>query len=101
MRHTLIIIAGPEKGRSFSLQDRENLTIGRGGTSDTQINDPHMSRLHCRILVEEDRVLLTDIGSTSGMLVGRKAFDQFELRPGDVIHVGGSKIRYELESSQE
>ncbi len=55
MKRQLVIIAGPDKGRSFSLADGESLVIGRGEASDTQINDSRMSRVHCQVHVEKGR----------------------------------------------
>ncbi len=52
MSRQLITVSGPEAGRKFSLEDGQTLVIGRGQASDTQINDPRMSRVHCRVEVD-------------------------------------------------
>jgi len=58
--HIILIISGPESGRTFPLEDGQTLQIGRGQNSDTKINDPYMSRVHCRISVDGDRVQIVD-----------------------------------------
>ena len=73
MQRQLVVIAGPETGRTFRVEDGQTLTIGRGQTSDTQINDPHMSRVHCRVQVDGGKMLLADAGSSSGTLDRRSA----------------------------
>ena len=60
MKHQLVIVAGPEKGRTFELDDGQTLAIGRGQASDTKINDPSMSRVHCRVQIDGGKTMLLD-----------------------------------------
>ena len=101
MQRTLIVISGPDKGRTFSLADGQTLTIGRGQASNTQINDPRMSRVHCRIAVDGGKTVLSDAGSTGGTHVGQAKISEQELKPGDTFRVGDTEIRYSLSGSQE
>ncbi len=97
MRHQLTTIEGPVEGRVFTLADGETLTIGRGKASDTRLRDPRISRIHCQVAIDGDRVLLTDLGSFGGTSVGGRRVSQCELRPGDVIQIGDTKFQYQLE----
>ena len=97
----LVVIAGPETGRTFPVDDGQTLTLGRGQASDTQINDPHMSRVHCRVRVDGGRLLLSDAGSSSGTLVDGAPIIDRELQPGDVFQIGDTRIRYQLGEPQE
>lgn len=101
MKHEVVIIAGPEKGRMFQLTDGQTLAIGRGQASDTQINDPSMSRVHCRVQIDGGKTMLLDAGSSSGTIVAGEKMTQRELKPGDVFQAGNSQFRYQLESAQE
>lgn len=94
MTQELSIIAGPDKGRRFPLQDGQTLVIGRGKDSDTQIGDPRISRTHCRVQIEGGKVILTDDGGSGGTLVGGTPIDRHELKPGEVFQVGDSQLRY-------
>jgi predicted component of type VI protein secretion system len=47
---------------------RETL-IGRGSECNLKIASSQVSRRHCRIVVTDDRVLMTDLGSANGTLV--------------------------------
>ncbi len=96
MARELVIVAGPDTGRRFSMEDGQTLTIGRGKASDTQINDPHMSRVHCRVQVDGDKTLLLDAGSTGGTLVDGRPVERHELQPGDIFQIGDSQFRYQL-----
>ena len=101
MQQQLTIIEGPEAGRVFALTNGQTLSIGRGQMSDTQVNDPRLSRVHCQVQVESDRVLLTDHGSSGGTFVGGQQITDRVLRPGDVIQMGDTKMRYEIEGIQD
>jgi serine/threonine protein kinase len=95
MSRKLIITGGPEKGRTFPLEDGQTLVIGRGQASDTKINDPHMSRIHCRVQVDGGRTVLLDAGG-AGTLVRGDKIEQHELQPGDEFQVGGTTLRFQL-----
>ena len=68
MHRQLIISAGPEKARTFSLEDGQALLIGRVQQSDTKITDPHMSRVRSHVHVDGGTMELVDNGSSSGTL---------------------------------
>ncbi|XZE52255.1 protein kinase domain-containing protein [Planctomycetaceae bacterium SH139] len=100
MQYQLIVISGPDKGRSFPLVDGETLTIGRGQASNTQINDPRMSRVHCRVTVDGGKTKLSDAGSTGGTFVGQMQIAEHELKSGETFRVGDSEFRYVLDGIQ-
>ncbi|MBC8872545.1 MAG: protein kinase [Planctomycetes bacterium] len=101
MQCQLVIVAGPEKGRTFPIEDGQTLAIGRGQASDTQINDPRMSRVHCRVQMDGGKVILLDAGSSSGTFVAGEKTVQHELKPGEMFQVGDTRIRYQFESTHE
>ena len=101
MQCQLVIVAGPDKGRTFPIEEGQTLAIGRGQASDTQINDPHMSRVHCRVQMDGGKVLLLDAGSSSGTFVAGQKIARQELKPGEMFQVGDTRIRYQFESTPE
>ena len=101
MQCQLVIVAGPDKGRTFPIENGQTLTIGRGQASDTQINDPHMSRVHCRVQMDGGKAILLDAGSSSGTFVAGQKIVQHELRLGEMFQVGDTRIRYQLEGPPE
>jgi len=90
----LVVIEGPDKGRTVDLQSGQTLVLGRGTGCDVQLKDPHASRTHCRIVVADNRAVLVDAGSRYGTEVGGKQVSDYELQPDDVISLGESKIRF-------
>ena len=86
---------GPDTGRSFDLNDGQTLMVGRGQASDTRINDPRISRIHCHIQVDGGKATIVDAGSVGGTAVNGQSIKQHELSPGDVIEIGDTKLRFE------
>lgn len=80
--HELVLVSGPDKGRVFRLEEGQTLVIGRGQASDTRINDPSMSRVHCRAMVDNGAVWLVDAGSSTGVIVKGVKADKIQLKPG-------------------
>ena len=69
--------------RVHYLREGDNV-IGRAPTSDLVIASPQVSRQHARLRVAGGKVLLQDLGSTSGTFINsKKLTGEHELRPGD------------------
>ena len=96
MQLYLVVVAGPDAGRCFSLENRQGLVIGRGPNSDTQINDPRVSRVHCRLELKGNQAWLLDAGGVGGTFVGGQRVERHALRPGDLFQVGDTTLRYQL-----
>jgi DNA-binding winged helix-turn-helix (wHTH) protein len=55
--------------------------------------DPAISRDHARVVVEDRRVFIEDLGSKNGTFVGARRIDApTELVDGDVISIGSARI---------
>ncbi len=67
MAYQLVICNGPEKGRTIELPAGKTLMVGRGEDCDVQLADPRASRVHCKLQVADDGIVLTDAGSTWGI----------------------------------
>ena len=64
-------------------------TIGRAVDADLIIDDPSISRLHTRLLVSRESVVLSDLGSRNGTLLNGAALKEPRaIAPGDVITLG-------------
>lgn len=95
MSHKIHIVGGPEKGRVFSLVDGQTLVIGRGQQSDTKINDPFISRIHCKVSLSGTSVMLLDAGGGNTLVDGAPVNEK-GLGPGDEFQAGSSLFRYAI-----
>lgn len=84
----LTMRSGPTPGKTYPLEMQEVL-LGRDLVNDIAISDPEVSRRHARFLMQEDNVIIEDLGSTNGtFLNGQRISTPQQLRAGDVITLG-------------
>jgi serine/threonine protein kinase len=100
MSAQFVVTAGPDRGRSFSLTQGQTLQIGRSQATATKLTDAAISRVHCEVEWDGDKILLINI-STAGTLVNGKPVSRHELTPGDVINLGSTEIRFQLGDAAE
>jgi serine/threonine protein kinase len=93
MAYQLVICNGPEKGRTVDLPAGKTLVVGRGEDCDVQLADPRASRVHCKLQVDDDSVVLIDAGSTWGTRLNGSSVKEQKLKSGDVIELGETQIR--------
>jgi sigma-B regulation protein RsbU (phosphoserine phosphatase) len=78
------------------------LVIGRSPPAALIIPQADISRQHCRIDIEGDRAVLSDLGSTNGTFVGGERVKQpTRLRNGSQLSLGSFPIRYERRDKSE
>ncbi len=76
---------------------RSGVTIGREG-SDVVLTDLEVSRRHARLRLLGERLAIEDLGSTNGtFLNGQRVTGVSELKHGDVLKLGNSSLRIEVE----
>jgi pSer/pThr/pTyr-binding forkhead associated (FHA) protein len=73
------------------------LTLGRAGDNALPLGgDEFASGHHARIESQRDGVWIFDLGSTNGTYVNGERIDgRHRLRPGDVVQVGETELRFE------
>jgi hypothetical protein len=85
-RISLKALEGNEAGTVFAVA-KPRVTIGRSN-ADIIIDDRVVSRLHCALEISEDSVLLRDLGSTNGTIVGNELVQTATLTSGSTFRVG-------------
>lgn len=84
----LIVRRGPQPNQIYEL-NKGILTIGRDITNDIVINDPEVSRHHCRLTQGSGGYTLEDLGSTNGTFVnGQRLTGPRPLSHNDMIGLG-------------
>lgn len=66
-------------------------SMGRGTDVDLRVDDPSVSRRHAEIRTGMPSVI-SDLGSTNGIVVDDQHVRQAQLRDGSVIHLGNTTI---------
>jgi len=104
-RPHLIVLSGPELGRSFELSN-EPVELGRDPTCGVTLTSDGVSRKHARVQMIFALYFVSDLGSTNGTFVNEKAATMAQLKDGDQIRMGGAIVKFvanhlELRYSQE
>ncbi|MFU8779865.1 MAG: protein kinase domain-containing protein [Kiritimatiellia bacterium] len=84
----LEVLEGYEAGTRVAL--KSELLVGRSVTSGLVLEDPSLSKFHCRFRVVDGVVTVTDLGSTNGTLVNGIGVLRSPLEDGDQILVGST-----------
>lgn len=82
---------GPLAGKTYPLE-MGSTQIGRGEDNDLVVRDRGISRHHCRLVRQGDRVEVVDMGSTNGTFVGQERVQKSPLADGDLL-VLGTQVR--------
>ena len=74
-----------------------SLVVGRGTEADLRINDPGVSRRHVEFAVDESadgrvEIVVSDLGSTNGMLVDGHRVSSAALHDGSAVRVGRTTL---------
>jgi transcriptional regulator with GAF, ATPase, and Fis domain len=73
----------------------EEITIGTGPGQTLQLRDRCVSRIHCVIRVNEDGLLLEDLGSTNGTYMSGRRTQSSYVAAGDPITIGETTVTIE------
>ncbi|UCF80583.1 MAG: FHA domain-containing protein [Acidobacteriota bacterium] len=97
LRITLEIISGLQKGRTLEITD-SCMTLGRC-LRGIELTDVAISRKHAVIEVYGDRgILLRDLASINGTQVNGQLIAQAQLKDGDVVRMGTTEFRVQVQS---
>ncbi|RPI51916.1 MAG: FHA domain-containing protein [Chloroflexi bacterium] len=89
---------GPE--REFGLS-KASVTLGRALSNDIVLGDSRASREHARLECGPQGCEIVDLGSSNGTRLNGNPVQREVLKPGDVVGLGSSQLRYEVEPTQD
>jgi len=70
------------------------ITIGRSKTNDIQINSEFVSRAHARILMTDQEIVIEDVSSKNGIVVGATSVSRHVFNDGDTVTLGTTHITF-------
>ena len=68
------------------------MTIGRKPENDIVLNDSSISRVHARVRLQSNKLTITDLDSTNGVVVNGLPIKESQVFAGDEIILGQSKL---------
>jgi serine/threonine protein kinase len=99
MAQRLLVIDGADQGAIFPLVKGSTLLIGSSNKqADICLNDLYVKRVHCLLHVGERIVVKDHQPNTGGVFINGQRVTEQELRLGEVLRVGNSSLRLELDA---
>lgn len=97
----LLVIAGPDKGRTFEAVPAVPMVIGRSNESDIRLADKRVSPVHCKLEVRIGQLFVVDLDSQVGTAVNNVFVKEYTLHYGDTLTVGDNVILIQDPDSPE
>jgi diguanylate cyclase (GGDEF)-like protein len=91
-RPRLTIMTGIAAGKVVALDGKDQFVIGRGHRADIRIEDPGVSREHCRIVRRQEQLFLQDLSSRNGTILNGDRIVCVPLHPGDRVQLGPNTV---------
>ena len=103
MHVNLTVKAGPHEGTVFEFKERANFVVGRSERANFRltVKDNSISRIHFMIEVNPPQCRLTDMESTNGTRVNGKKVAMADLKDGDLITAGKTKLLVSMVGADE
>lgn len=82
-----------ERGQTRQFEGRPPFDIGRSGDAELSLRDPEVSRRHACFQSRDGVVYVDDLQSRNGtFLNGRRVTEAIEVREGDAVDVGTTRM---------
>jgi len=99
--HCLELIEGHDAGHRFIVGAAE-VSIGRTAPADIVLADSEVSRTHCRLVLQNGVLTVTDLNSTNGTFIdGVRLSAPAPLPVGAVLRVGRQSLKHEWRTHRE
>lgn len=90
----LVVIQEKVPELEFEL-GKASVSIGRAMTNEVILDDGRVSRSHARIECSASRCVIVDLKSANGTRLNGVRVERAELKPGDILSLGNTQIRFE------
>lgn len=84
---SIIVVRTDGTQRELPLK-KQRYIIGRQSDAGIRLPDASVSRQHAELVIDDDRMVIKDLGSSNGTFVNRKRVNQMDLTAGDLVSVG-------------
>ncbi len=99
--HYLLFTNGPEQGRRIEINE-DPVVIGRSHEVDITLQDTGTSKRHCRVVLRNARVRVTDLGSTNGTYLDDKKLEETAILPPEsFLEIGSHVLKHEFRDRAE
>jgi hypothetical protein len=86
--YKLMVVAGPNRGASYSVADGGETSIGRQSGNSVVLQSSRVSKRHCVLVASHGELVVRDEGSSNGTFVNGVLAKEKNVQSGDRISVG-------------
>jgi hypothetical protein len=88
----LVVLTGNQEAQRVRLRAQGHV-LGRSPDADLPIDDPYASEFHARVGLQDEKVIVHDLGSTNGTYVnGRRVTSPTSVSRGDTVQIGKTTL---------
>ena len=88
----LVIMDESDEARRVRLRPAGHV-VGRSSDADIAVEDPYASEFHARVGIQDEKVVVHDLGSTNGTYVnGRRVTNPTTISRGDTVQIGKTTL---------
>ena len=98
-RFHVTVVAGPKVGQIWA-NPSERCAVGSHPSNDLIIDDPTVSRFHCELSINGDRVRVRDLASRNGTFANGITITDGAVGGGTVIQLGHAQIRIDVDAGK-
>ncbi|MEM1071677.1 MAG: FHA domain-containing protein [Planctomycetota bacterium] len=97
MNASLLVVKADGSSQEIVLR-QERVVVGREKSAPLRVPARSVSRQHCEFTIEDERLIVRDLGSSNGTFVNRERIDgQAALDAGDLVSVGPAVFALRLD----
>ena len=92
---TLVVVEGPDVGRTFQLDGSLPLRVllGQSPSCELRLRDREVSRRHAAVELVGHKLRIADLGSTNGTAIDGVEVLEANLRGGEIVRMGSTALR--------
>src|SRR5687767_5295281 len=94
MPYVIFSANGDEIDRRELIDEPQQVTVGRAPDCTICVRDIMLSRRHCALELQNNKWIVTDLGSKNGTFLAEERIDRHILRDGDSLRMGRTWMIY-------
>ncbi len=96
------LVVFTKHGRRKDIKLKRGISIiGRRNDCDIYVPHAYISRKHCRLIQQDDKLTIQDLGSANGTFINSQRIMEGVLTAGDTISVGTMKFIVQIDGKPE
>ncbi|MFH0925626.1 MAG: sigma 54-interacting transcriptional regulator [bacterium] len=96
----LVVYMGMDSGKCFRVKEGK-MSVGRDSSADILIDDERISRVHCIIDCQKDKIIIEDQNSRNGTYINGEQITSQIIYPNSTIQIGRTVMKLEYKNQAQ